>query len=91
MNNSIETGLLFSFDGASRGNPGPAALGVCGFWGYWMEDEFVEQGCFVRKGRQLGIGTNNYAESHSLAFAIKMALHWHFWLADALVSSRASQ
>ena len=31
-------GLLFSFDGAARGNPGPTASGVCGWWGKYCND-----------------------------------------------------
>ena len=39
---SEEVGILISFDGASRGNPGSASLGVCGWWGTWSIEGFRE-------------------------------------------------
>ena len=30
--------LLFAFDGPAQGSPGPAASGVCAWWGVWRKD-----------------------------------------------------
>jgi len=35
-----EYGMLWSFDGASRGNPGAASYGVTAWWGTWSLDGF---------------------------------------------------
>ena len=70
----VEYGLLVSFDGASRGNPGAAAAGVGIWWGQWHPQEFREQGCLLRLGRRLGDGTNNYAEAKGMALGIKAVL-----------------
>ena len=82
-------GLLFSFEGASRGNPGAAALGVCAWWGIWTREGFTEQGQLLRLGRQIGRDTNNVAETFGLARAIKEALHCLLHLAEFLAQQQA--
>jgi len=67
--------LLFSFDGASRGNAGKAAHGNLAWRGHWIQDTFVERGLLYRMGRNLAMRSNNYAEVRGLAFAAKPALH----------------
>ncbi|MFI4972114.1 MAG: ribonuclease HI family protein [Candidatus Dormiibacterota bacterium] len=58
---------IFS-DGASRGNPGPAGLGVV------IEDD---QGMRLRGlHRWLGVTTNNEAEYHALIEGLKAAAEW---------------
>ena len=79
-----EVGLLVSFDGACRDNPGDASLGVCAWWGKWCSGSFQEEGCFLRRGVRLGIGTNNTAEAEAMAVAIREALRWHFEVTEAL-------
>ena len=74
-----QVGLLFSFDGASRGNPGDAAQGTCAWWGTWTHNSFSSKGSLICKGMRLGCQTNNYAEVKSLVCAVKAALHFHFW------------
>ena len=32
---NVQIGMMFSFDGAARGNPGPSSLGHCAWWGTW--------------------------------------------------------
>jgi ribonuclease HI len=55
-------------DGASRGNPGPAALGVV------IEDD---QGMRLRGlHRYLGVMTNNVAEYHALIEGLKAVEAW---------------
>ena len=51
-------------DGGSRGNPGPAALGV------WISDEKGQT--LARIGKRIGIDTNNVAEYR----AVIEALSW---------------
>ena len=60
-----DIGLLFAFDGASRGNPGLASLGVSAWWGTWIFDEFREGGVIFRCGRRLGKTTNNARQRHT--------------------------
>lgn len=57
--------IIVYTDGGSRGNPGPAALGVA----------FVdEQGrVFKEYGEALGVRTNNEAEYEAIIFALKKA------------------
>ena len=63
----MKTLRLFT-DGASRGNPGPAALGVV------IEDD---QGMRLRGlHRYLGIMTNNVAEYHALIEGLKAVEPW---------------
>ncbi len=56
-------GLVFSFDGAARGNPGPSSAGVCAWWGRFHMGEFLSEGLLLQKGTCLGTGTNNGAEA----------------------------
>ena len=77
-------GLLFSFDGAARGNPGPSASGVCAWWGYSQSGKFLSKGCLLQRGYILGIGTNNSSEAHGLALALKSCLHYFLWLIEQL-------
>ena len=75
---SDDIGILFAFDGASRGNPGEAALGVCAWWGSWSPQQFHVHGMILRKGLALGRRTNNYAEARGMAMALKEALRMLF-------------
>ena len=77
-------GLLFSFDGAARGNPGPASSGVCAWWGLFDKDGFHARGPLIQKGCRLGTGTNNLAEAPGQATALKMCLHYHFWMIEQI-------
>lgn len=62
------TTLRLYTDGASRGNPGPAALGVV------IEDD---QGMRLRGlHRYLGIASNNVAEYHALIEGLKAVEPW---------------
>ena len=51
-------------DGASRGNPGPSAVG----WVLVSDDGIVAEG-----GKQIGTVTNNRAEYEALVYALDMA------------------
>jgi ribonuclease HI len=63
----VKTLRIFT-DGASRGNPGPAGLGVV------IEDE---AGMRLRGlHRWLGITTNNEAEYHALIEGLKAVAEW---------------
>lgn len=53
------------FDGASRGNPGPAAVG----WVITADDEVMTEG-----HQRIGTATNNVAEYRALLAAIEAAL-----------------
>jgi len=64
-------GVLISFDGASRGNPGPASSGVCAWWGRWSDGAFQSSGLVGRWGRLLGHLTNNEAEAQGLSDAAR--------------------
>ena len=57
-----QVGLVFAFDGASRGNPGDASCGSCGWWGTWGTGGFDEKGLLFQRGHRLGTQTNNVAE-----------------------------
>jgi len=81
---ALGAGCLFSFDGASRGNPGPSASGVCLWWGTWHQGEFHPHGLLLQKGARLGTGTNNTAESHGLVTAFKTAVRLYCWVAEQL-------
>eukprot|EP00973_Karenia_brevis_P010451 1419347-Karenia_brevis.AAC.1 len=65
-----EYGLLASFDGASRGNPGQAATGVCLWWGRWRQGAFESAGLLAQSSKRLGVATNNRAEAMAQAQAI---------------------
>jgi len=77
-------GLLFSFDGAARGNPGLSSSGVCAWWGLFIHDSFLSKGLLVQRGAKLGVATNNEAEAHGLATALKMLLHYYYWLIEQI-------
>jgi ribonuclease HI len=55
--------LSIHVDGASRGNPGPAGLGVYGF-NYVTKETVISEGVFF------GTATNNVAEYGALALAV---------------------
>ena len=57
------------FDGASRGNPGPAAIG----WVVATDDGIVTEG-----GEQIGHATNNEAEYRALLAGIEAATAYGF-------------
>ena len=58
--------VVISADGASRGNPGPAAIGAI------IKDE---QGKVIaRISRRIGIATNNQAEYRAVVTALKEAV-----------------
>jgi hypothetical protein len=73
-------GILFSFDGAARGNPGKASYGVCGWWGHFKGGIFEPSGLLVKRGCRLGTNTNNVAEAHGLASAVKVCLQYYGWV-----------
>lgn len=60
-----ETFVIYS-DGASRGNPGPAAIGAVIFDGRGQE--------VYRISRRLGVATNNEAEYRAAIAALEAAL-----------------
>ena len=76
--------LMFAFDGAARGNPGPASYGMCAWWGRFQEGAFVSEGLLIQKGSRLGTNTNNCAEALGLASAVKTSLRYLFWVAEQL-------
>ena len=82
---------MFAFDGASRGNPGDASYGSCGWWGTWGTGGFDEKGLLFQRGHRLGTQTNNVAEVRGLAFAAKAMLHWHFWFVEECARIAASE
>ena len=84
QNKQAQIGLLFSCDGAARGNPGPSSGGVCAWWGYFADGGFTATSLIFQKGTRYGNGTNNVAEALALATAVKMALHYYFWMAEQL-------
>ncbi|MEF8784038.1 MAG: ribonuclease HI [Haloarculaceae archaeon] len=57
------------FDGASRGNPGPAAIG----WVIVTDDGIVAEG-----GKRIGETTNNRAEYEALVHALTVAADYGF-------------
>lgn len=57
------------FDGASRGNPGPAAIG----WVIVTDDGIVTEG-----GKRIGETTNNQAEYEGLIHALEVASEYGF-------------
>lgn len=57
------------FDGAARGNPGPAAIG----WVIVTDDGIVSEG-----GERIGETTNNRAEYEALARAVSVAADYGF-------------
>ena len=80
----MNIGLLVSFDGAARGNPGPASSGVCIWWGHFENSLFQSKGLLVQKATRLGNATNNVAEAHGLASILKTTLRFNLWLSEQL-------
>ena len=80
----ITVGLLFSFDGAARGNPGPSASGVCAWWGYFCSGAFESKGLLIQRGTSPGIATNNTSEAHGLASALKSCLRYFYWVFEQI-------
>ena len=78
-------GLLFSFDGAARGNPGPSSSGVCAWWGCFSNGQFQAKGLLIQRGTRLGTSTNNTSEAHGLASAVKTCLRYFCWVSEQLV------
>ena len=62
LQGASDMGILVSFDGASRGNPGLAAYGVCMWWGFGAEGEFHSKGMLSSRKR-IGITTNKVAKA----------------------------
>jgi ribonuclease HI len=58
--------LIINTDGASRNNPGPAAIGVV------IRDERGKT--LIRISQSIGIATNNQAEYHAIIAALEKAL-----------------
>ena len=77
-------GLLFSFDGAARGNPGPSSSGVCAWWGYFEIGAFHSKGVLVQRGTRLWTSTNNTSEAHGLASALKYCLRYLYWVVEQI-------
>ena len=80
-------GVLFSFDGASRGNPGRSSYGVCAWWGYFhttCSGSFESKGLLLQKGACLGTSTNNIAEAHGMAAALKLCVRYYGWVMEQL-------
>ena len=84
QSNAEGWGMLLSFDGAARGNPGAAAYGICGWWGRYEKDMFKPEGLLLQRAHRLGIGTNNCAEALGMASAIKTTLRFVFWVIQQL-------
>ena len=85
------TGVMFSFDGASRGNPGAAAYGNCAWWGTWRDNSFHCGGQLLAKGLKIGRHTNNIAEVRGMANATKSLLHFFFWFLETCVKATAKR
>ena len=83
-NSSKRIGMLFSFDGASRGNPGPSSYGVCAWWGYFRSGAFESMGLLLNKGARTGTSTNNISEAHGLASMVKVCLRYHCLVIEQL-------
>ena len=58
--------MIINCDGGSRGNPGPAAIGIV----LWDDDRKIIE----THKEYIGIATNNIAEYKSLIKALKLAL-----------------
>ena len=72
--------MTISADGASRGNPGPAAIGAT------IKDE---QGKLVaRVSRPIGVATNNQAEYRAVIAALKEAIRLGAKKADISLDSQ---
>ena len=55
-------------DGASWGNPGPAAIGII------IRDDHDQKVAEI--SRRIGVATNNQAEYHAVIIALQTALSW---------------
>jgi len=77
-------GMLFSFDGAARGNPGKSSYGVCGWWGFFKSGSFIPKGFLVKRGCRIGTNTNNCAEAQGLASAVKVCLQYYSWVIEQI-------
>jgi len=75
-------GLLFSFDGAARCNPGKSSYGVCAWWGHFNHDGFDPKGLLLWKGARLGTSTNNIAEAHGMASSLKICVRFYCWVIE---------
>ena len=75
-------GMLWSFDGASRGNPGAASYGVTAWWGTWSLDGFQAKDAIFTQGKRLGKAGNNLAEAAGFAAACKGALRCIIWILE---------
>lgn len=62
---SWPTSVIIYTDGASRGNPGPASIGI-----YVTDKESVS---FFEHGETLGMQTNNFAEYTAVVRALELA------------------
>lgn len=65
MKNSSAQDLIIYTDGGSRGNPGPAAIGVL--------FSSARGEALKRYGKAIGTGTNNEAEYSAVLFALEKA------------------
>ena len=79
-----DIGMLFSFDGAARGNPGKSSYGVCGWWGNFKNGTFMPKGLLVERGSRIGTSTNNCAEAQGLASAVKVCLQYYSWVIEQI-------
>lgn len=76
-NPALSGNYVANIDGASRGNPGPGALGLV---------IYNDQGEIIAEGKEtLGICTNNVAEYQALIKALEMARDLH--LSSLLIRS----
>lgn len=64
----LGSALTMYIDGASKGNPGPAGIGIV------INDSDDRQ--VGKVSAKLGIGTNNYAEYQALIRALKIAIYF---------------
>ena len=59
-----------------------SADGNGAWWGVWGAGGFIQQGMLFETGYQIGTKTDNFAEARGLAFAVKAAIHFQFWLLE---------
>jgi len=64
----VESSLVVYTDGASRGNPGPAGIGIV-----FLDSEDRQVG---KVSHYIGVQTNNFAEYTAVIRAIKIALYF---------------
>lgn len=70
----MQVGIVFSFDGASRGNPGKPAWGCCGWRGYCSAYGVHERELLSDIGKQIGVATNIEDKVAGLSMAVRMLL-----------------